>query len=1139
MPYNVLFPFKNESKITDFAAVGNGARGWIETDPNDEKILDKMARCMSGSGADLDDRDSAIMSIPSPIAYVLDFIKQLKDNAPNAVNEWRSLLAAIALQKLNGIQIDIKEYTIKAQDGTAGKFRKIVGAAFEKNASIVGYDMNGKVDPNKLYVFSKDGKPFAMYLPSIVICPFKEYDRTIFNSLPWCEKDGKWKEVLACGDLDCRNPVKNLNEREVAAQKLYCWLESLEEEIRNNNGDSRQITAFKDAIFKPDGVYGAQPVNPGGMLEPWSAANNKTIYNALRSICAVPDWAPKKACSDKLLLLIVPEEPKFDHDDLDSETLGSTFIPQAISMDKEQVYVIPPIDEEVVKSLEKGAKIATEGKKGWTITYNADDSSFSFQYKLIKDGNTIPYSAYYSSKDVYWIADLPYISMWPNVKFKDIDAWNNYLVSIFMKRDGAKWNNWNGQLAEKMKKVESIKENQLIGYADDNNSANDNVINIAVFSGDDCENKEFKCESNCTFEKGSSSQEFKMIQSKSAPRAISFSYKGNTLGCWMIEWADRDEVSIDGNKTAIIGMDFGTTSTNVYIKMGNGEGAIPESIYSPSHYVRDIYNPCPGKNDAGLFQRYYLFGASDSNHNDGKLGKIFTYGQNFKARNVNQISIIPNITGRFVDVDNSYIVSENGDNDKGIYSGLKWSTDDTNHAVARENFVNSILMFAILEARAKGASGIEVRLSYPARNLGNSISGSLQNELLQDYVGNDCSLVFKGSTEARCAGRYYEKVGQGKGGIRADAGYSIIDIGGGTTDVSFIKSQTANAASEVKAEHTFKIAGIEIIEKTFIDFFDGKNKIFKEFWVDSPNGESDDSMAIKAAIEKFNTLSRVTAGDNALQLNRYYQKKGAILNFLLENGTINSRCYGTPQYVKLFQAIRTKYYVLFWLVANFLKINDDVSIDPRNKVVACLAGCGSKGYDMCKQTVDEKEITKSSCMAYINFLGFNKNDVKTAMDRFKIVQPLGESKEEVAYGLCLLNDNDTADIQNINARLRDKQEATDYDGFIPDTDNEEVDSSNDDEQIKKIETSLDAEGEIEIPNDADLKEAVKDLLRVVGYLEVRDSELIKDVKGHFDDNFDTFSNDVIKAIGDSESNVELYKKVYAALMLYSMINEEL
>lgn len=136
MPYNVLFPFKNESEITDFAATGNAERGWIETDPNDEKILDKMAENMSGSGADLDDRDSAIMSIPSPIAYVLDFIKQLKDNKPNAVKEWRGLLAAIALQKLNSIKIDISEYTIQAGDGTDGKFRKIVGDALRENASI-------------------------------------------------------------------------------------------------------------------------------------------------------------------------------------------------------------------------------------------------------------------------------------------------------------------------------------------------------------------------------------------------------------------------------------------------------------------------------------------------------------------------------------------------------------------------------------------------------------------------------------------------------------------------------------------------------------------------------------------------------------------------------------------------------------------------------------------------------------------------------------------------------------------------------------------------------------------------------------------------------------------------------------------
>lgn len=44
MPYNVLFPFKNESEITDFAATGNAERGWIETDPNDEKYLTKWRK---------------------------------------------------------------------------------------------------------------------------------------------------------------------------------------------------------------------------------------------------------------------------------------------------------------------------------------------------------------------------------------------------------------------------------------------------------------------------------------------------------------------------------------------------------------------------------------------------------------------------------------------------------------------------------------------------------------------------------------------------------------------------------------------------------------------------------------------------------------------------------------------------------------------------------------------------------------------------------------------------------------------------------------------------------------------------------------------------------------------------------------
>lgn len=43
MPYNVLFPFKNESDLKDFAATGNAERGWIETDST-KKYLKKWRK---------------------------------------------------------------------------------------------------------------------------------------------------------------------------------------------------------------------------------------------------------------------------------------------------------------------------------------------------------------------------------------------------------------------------------------------------------------------------------------------------------------------------------------------------------------------------------------------------------------------------------------------------------------------------------------------------------------------------------------------------------------------------------------------------------------------------------------------------------------------------------------------------------------------------------------------------------------------------------------------------------------------------------------------------------------------------------------------------------------------------------------
>lgn len=1137
MPYNVLFPFKNESKITDFAAVGNGARGWIETDPNDEKILDKMARCMSGSGADLDDRDSAIMSIPSPIAYVLDFIKQLKDNAPNAVNEWRGMLAAIALQKLNGIQIDISEYTIQAQNGTAGKFRKIVGDALRENASITGYGgayaEANKVDLSKLYVFSNGGKPFAIYLPSIIICPFKDYEKRIFENLPWF-KDGEWKDVLTCDELDCRSAVEDFSERNDTLKKLYYWLDGFSNDSDFKNSPYKGlIDDFRDKIYKHTTTE-QRPTPNDGELKDWKNADNKKIYGALKKICAGLDWEPQKCFSDKLLLFTAPEGAEFRHDEKEK------FVPREIKVDQDNhvVYVIPPISIDVIDSLKKGAQIATGDDDGWNVVY--DDSKKVFTAKCTlrsQDGKVSrKYTNIYDAdKDVYWISDLPYISMWPYVKFTT-DIWKDYLVSVFMRRDETSSEAWanNDINSNRNSWIRNYKfsEKQLVGEMDDKRNGIP-AVEISVVADGEIASKD--CVSQCVIgfaprdgKEPVSNQKFKMIKSKSAPYAISFACGKESLGHWILDW--EASVEIVGGKKGIIGMDFGTTSTNVYMKIGQDD---PKSISSPNSYVHDIFKPC-SQQEKNLFQRYYLFGAEDA---DQKLGKIFTYGQNFGRDNNVNLSVDPNLTGRFLKVDNEYIIADTGE-DNGIFNNLKWSSDgDNNYTYARKNFVNSLLNFALLEARANGVADIEVRLSYPAPNLGNSVQQSIELGCLRENSGG---FDIKGATEAQCAGMYcehhYGTSRKRQAAIDPVAGYAIVDIGGGTTDVSFMKADNSNENATMHAEHSFKVAGINIIEKTFIDFFENRSADFGNIWTITNSNRT----LVNRAVEKFCEIERPSEGND----DKYYQKRGEILNFLMENSEVQEGCYGNENYNKLFQAIRMKYYVLFWLIANFIGHDENIKIDP-STINICLAGCGSKGYKkMCLESgkaigVDVGGNVESIYMCYI----FDDDDDDDDDGyTFTLKLPIHDNKEEVAFGLCLLSDGQLTNLNNIipvnnntaskTKSMRERRRGKTGKDSVTD--------------VKSEQTIEPAKPNFNLPNEDDVKE-VFDIVMAMSEdnSDQQDSEssvnpgMLQDIEKDFSNKYRRLRAEVKNKVLGTETDEFFFKNVSTALMLYAMIDEEL
>lgn len=137
------------------------------------------------------------------------------------------------------------------------------------------------------------------------------------------------------------------------------------------------------------------------------------------------------------------------------------------------------------------------------------------------------------------------------------------------------------------------------------NGVTTTCMQIDVVAGQNANKQTFKCESS--FRIGTDeNQKFRIIKTESMPWAISFAYsRGNrtyTLGCWMIVPPPANNQN-GGNQNAVakIAMDFGTTSTNVFIRVGNNQ---PRSINSPSKYVHHIYNPLAGKDK--IYQRYYL-----------------------------------------------------------------------------------------------------------------------------------------------------------------------------------------------------------------------------------------------------------------------------------------------------------------------------------------------------------------------------------------------------------------------------------------------------------------------------------------------------------------------------------------------------
>ena len=219
----ILFPSDDET--LDFA--GGTALGWIEVSGNKtlKDFADKIAVAP-------EEGDSPSHAIPSPIAHVKDFKTRLDNDDEDALNEWRGMLAVIALREARGYEVSIRDISLSQTD-----LGKVFFDALKDNSNVTGYidgenvtgytDNDGNRHDPVLTVFSMrdrngQAKPFAMFMPSIGICPFKEYPSELFTNVPWYDNGGhRWVDLKET--IQDRNNAGTLTVEEV---NLVNWTDS-------------------------------------------------------------------------------------------------------------------------------------------------------------------------------------------------------------------------------------------------------------------------------------------------------------------------------------------------------------------------------------------------------------------------------------------------------------------------------------------------------------------------------------------------------------------------------------------------------------------------------------------------------------------------------------------------------------------------------------------------------------------------------------------------------------------------------------------------------------------------------------------------------------------------------------------------
>ena len=962
-------------------------------------------------------------AIPSPLAYMVDFTKKIKNTSdPKAVTMWEGIICMIALNEVYGFNVTTRIMDLSEQNGRQTFLQELISDALG-----IDFDcFNGNA--NALLIFERNGCPIAIFHPDTLICPFKKIDKAkAFSGINWFNAQDGWQRI----DEVLFNQ-SNAKDNWAVAHGLYNWLGQFGNVTAAVNLRARIGAAYAfDPLlqqnvtadgYAPLGLNQVNNTNNSGFayITGLCAGNNalSNRVNVLNSLTHNIATFPANFFSD--LLAICREDSIKDPDDKYKIGTG--------------LYVIEPLTMEVVTHPQievLNVQITPD------VSSNAVNVSAQFQLTIGQDGKTASITIektrrYAMGTDIYFVNSLPIISEWPYVNVADA-YWSRYFVGVF-KNDADS----------------NLPQNNLRWIDNGRTPVQTLLSQGGLYAAPDVDIEVFEYDKTPAISSNNSDNvvgNWEVYYTSKFPSVISLSTeianKKYTLGVFTLDRNSAEAGIQDATvNTRTIGVDFGTTSTNCYIdNPGGNPVAVPANTkgswtkfltdFADKNVRKDGYEP------GEIIRRW---------QSDQDRGDMFHTACKMFGNQQGQIDpylngcVLYMDKGTLADIKDDEFVKSGRNNLEACkyYTSLKFppvviNGANLDYTDARKTFLATVIVNAALAGRMdrnNPANGFKLALSYPNQ----SIQVTMQQEMRQiinsvnNIVGsntfNTNNVVYQ--SESYCAGQYYVSNNQAYNG----PGYVVVDIGGGTTDISLWQDKSdANGTKQLKCvgSTSVKYAGREIMLESLDKYLRPQNKdiVRSLFLPPKPQGQS----ALEPLPAYDNYFDYIIANPNP------NPNDSTVYDFvedLISQGNFTNEDTIANLHGKFYCVVRLKLLALFYVIGKYVESrivsqsdDDKLVINQANVHNVLLAGSGSKSVPLVG-------FANNSVLSKI----FAEVSGLTAVQHSATIQaPAAAGKPEVVTGLVNYAVNagaNTANANNVNTNV----EPTVAGGTIPQTTND-------------------------------------------------------------------------------------------------------